>query len=457
MKRTREVLEGWGMANRGRSWVYRPRDEEEVVRALADARARGLTVAHRGAGLSYGDAALNEGGAVLLGEGLDRILHLDADAGVVRAQAGVTVEALWKAALPRGWWPPVVPGTMKVTLGGAVAMNVHGKNQLVRGSIGEHVTALSLARADGRLERLDAARDAGGLRAAIGAQGLNGCILDVTLRLHRVHGGHLEVESRSTGSLEETLRVLNERAPEEDYAVGWVDCFPGGRRAGRGLLHFARYPGADHALAGRAMTPEEQRLPPRLVGVLPRDHAWRILRALTSDPGMRMVNLGRVLSGRLRHGHRYLQTHAAFHFLLDYVPGWKRAYAPHGLIQYQLFVPEEGAGAVYREALRLQREIGVFSYLGVLKRHRADDFAASYSLDGFSLALDFPVRPGRLALLRRLCRSYDALLRDAGGRIYAAKDAVSVGSLPPGRDPLFASNLTRRWERSGSRHEGGDA
>lgn len=448
MKPSREVLRGWGMANRSRSWVYRPRDVEEVVGALADARGRGLTVGHRGGGLSYGDAALNEGGAVVASDRLDRILDLDPGAGVVRAQAGVTVEALWSEALPLGWWPPVVPGTMKVTLGGAVAMNIHGKNQLVDGSIGEHVAGLSVVRADGTLERLDAAADPGAVRSVVGAQGLNGSIVDVTLRLRRVHGGHLEVESWSTGSLEESLRALDEGAPSADYAVGWIDCFPGGRRAGRGLLHFGRHVPPDHPLAGRAMDPADQRLPSRLMGVLPREHAWRVLRAFTHDPGMRTVNLGRALAGRFRHGHRYHQTHAAFHFLLDYMPGWKRVYAPEGLIQYQLFVPRADAAAVYAEALRLQRATGVVSYLGVLKSHRSDGFAASYSVDGFSLALDFPIRSGRLAALRRLCRSYDDLLRDVGGRIYAAKDAVSVGRLPRQRHALFSSNLVRRWERA---------
>ncbi|HSR41263.1 MAG TPA: FAD-binding oxidoreductase [Longimicrobiales bacterium] len=455
MNPTPEVLRGWGMVNRSRSWVYRPRHEAEVAEALVDARRRGLTVAHRGAGLSYGDAALNQGGAVMAFEGLDRILGVDPAKGTVRAQAGVSIEALWKATLPRGLWPPVVPGSMKVTLGGAVAMNIHGKNQRVKGSFGEHVVGLSVVRADGTLERLGPGSGApsgdGGMAGIVGALGLNGSIVDVTLRLQRVHSGHLEVESWSTGSLEESLAVLDERATTADYAVGWIDCFPAGRRSGRGLLHFARHLPADHPLAGEALTPEAQRLPSRILGVLPRHHAWRLLRALTHDPGVRAVNLGRSWSGRLRHGRRYRQTHAAFHFLLDYMPGWKRVYAPHGLIQYQLFVPRGDALPAYREALRLQRALGVVSYLAVLKSHRADSFPSSYSVDGFSLALDFPVRPDRLRSLRRLCRSYDDLLRDVGGRIYAAKDAVSRGRLPRDRHPAYSSNLVRRWERPGDR------
>jgi FAD/FMN-containing dehydrogenase len=443
-----EVLEGWGMANRSRSWVYRPRGGEEVIEAILDARRRGLTIGHRGAGQSYGDAALNEGGAILLSEGLDRILEFDPDRGVVRAEAGTTIETLWKTVLPLGWWPPVVPGTMKVTLGGAVAMNVHGKNQYAKGSIGDHVTALSIVRSDGSVDQLDRRSSPEKVREAVGTQGLTGFVTEVSLALTRVHGGHLEVESWSTGSLEESLSVLDRKAADADYAVGWVDCFPDGRRGGRGILHFAEMLPADHPLAGRALTLDDQRLPSRLAGVVPRAWAWRMLRMFTHDAGMRMVNLGRVLTGRLRHGHTYLQTHAAFHFLLDFVPGWKQAYGPEGLIQYQLFVPRSDAATVFREALRIQRRLGVVSYLGVLKRHRADEYPASYSVDGFSLALDFPVRSGSLASLRSLCAAFDDLLRDVGGAVYAAKDAVSVGRLPEGRDPAFGTNLTRRWERA---------
>jgi FAD/FMN-containing dehydrogenase len=440
------------MVCHARSRVYRPRSDEEVVEALAHVRSAGLTVAHRGSGLSYGDAALNQGGAVILSEGLDRIVELDAEEGWIRVQAGVTVETLWKAVLPHGWWPPVVPGTMKVTIGGAVAMNIHGKNQFVKGSIGEHVTGLSVVRSDGSLERLGVDRERGAVRAVVGAQGLNGTITEVTLRLQKVHSGYLDVLSWSTPSLRATLDVLEERAPSSDYAVAWIDCFPSGRGAGRGLLHFAHYLPPDHPRAGRAMEVVDQQLPGSILGLLPRSQAWRALRPFTNDPGMRLVNLGRVVSGRPRHGRSYAQTHAAFHFLLDYVPGWQRVYRPHGLVQYQLFVPREAARDAFGEALRLQRVTGVRSYLGVVKRHRPDDFAASYSPDGFSLALDFPVRPGRLAALRRLCRSYDDLLRDVGGALYAAKDAVGVGRLPLDRDPLFSSNLVRRWE-AGCREE----
>ncbi|MGD2068383.1 MAG: FAD-binding oxidoreductase [Gemmatimonadota bacterium] len=436
------------MACHARSRVYRPGNEEEVIVALADARRRGLTVVARGSGLSYGDAALNQGGATLLTTRLGGIVDFDPERGNVRARAGTTMRELWRTVLPLGWWPPVVPGTMEVTLGGAVGMNIHGKNQLVKGSIGEHVVSLSVVRGDGTLERLTAAERPAEIRRVVGAQGLTGTVTDVTLRLQRVHSGYLEVESLNTRDIVETLDVLEERAPGAAYAVAWIDCLPE-KRAGRGILHFADHLPPDHALGGKGLSLEDQDLPSRLLGVVPRDMAWMGLRPLANDPGMRFLNTGRFLAGRLRHGHRYVQSHAAFHFLLDYVPGWKRVYAPHGLIQYQLFVPREAARRAYREALALQHRLGVHAWLGVVKRHRADDFVASYSVDGFSLALDIPVRPGRLDRLRALCRSYDDLLARVGGKLYAAKDAVGRGILPRDRHPLFSSNLVRRWEAGG--------
>ncbi len=452
-----EVLRGWGDVHQGRSLVYRPTTEEGVAEALRDASARGLTIAHRGAGFSYGDLAVNEGGAVLELTRLTGIVAFDEASGVVTARAGTTIEALWREALPRGWWPPVVPGTMKVTLGGAVAANVHGKNHWSAGSIADHVRALTVMGPDGRIATLHAseARPSdvrvgppgdGGVHGAIGALGLTGSILDVTLALHRVHSGLLEVEGVAVGTLAQSLEALEAGAESWTYAVGWIDCFPAGERAGRGVLHFARYLPADHPRAGVALTAAEQALPSRILGVVPRSQAWRGLRAFFHDPGMRALNLGRYAGGRWYRACRGLESHARFHFLLDYVPGWERAYQPHGLVQYQLFVPRAAAAYAVGEALRLQRATGVFSYLGVLKRHRADPSPHAYTMDGFSLALDFPVRPRRLDRLVRLFRSYDALLREVGGGIYAAKDGVSTGRLPAGRNPLYSSNLARRWE-----------
>jgi FAD/FMN-containing dehydrogenase len=453
LRPTIEVLRGWGGVHQGRSLVYRPRSDDEAAASVADAWARGLSVAHRGAGNSSGDLALNEGGAVLEMRSLKGILELDPATGRVRARTGTTIEELWMQTLPLGWWPPVVPGTMKVTLGGAVAANVHGKNHLARGSIGDHVVALTVLDPDGIVRTLSADDGRAEFGAAIGGLGLSGTILDVTLRLERVHSGLLEVETQTSGSMRETLEALDAGARAWTDAVAWVDAFASGSRAGRAVLHFAGHLPPDHPRADAAMTVADQALPERILGVVPARYAWIPLRALFHDPGLRALNVGRYVGGRRRRGRRALESHARFHFLLDYVPGWKRAYHPHGLVQYQLFVPRAAAEYAFGEALRLQAALGAYSYLAVAKRHRADPFPGAYASDGFSLALDFPVRPTRLDRMVRLFRSFDALVREVGGRLYAAKDGVARGRLPAARHALFSSNLVRRWEAGGEAPE----
>ena len=450
---THETLSGWGMAHHARSWVHRPASAAALAEAVAAERSRGRTIAHRGAGLSYGDAALNQGGAVIVCEGLRRILAFDAERGTVRAEAGVTIGQLWRHVLPHGWWPPVVPGTAAVTLGGAVAMNIHGKNAFRAGPIGSHTEALTLLDAAGQLLDVPAAPAAAAagarplrLQDVVGAQGLNGTILDVSLRLKRVHAGCLEVHPLTTRDLAESLDRLDEGAASHEYAVGWLDAFARGRAAGRGALHCADDLAPDHALAGVGMAAADQRLPGRILGVVPARYAWRLMKPFTNDVGMRALDLAKYLAGAAQRRRPYLQSHAAFHFLLDYLPDWQRIYRPFGLVQYQFFVPAAAARAVLGEALARQHRAGIVSYLAVLKRHRADGFASQYGVDGFSLALDFPVRPRRAAAFDRLLRDFDALQREVGGRIYAAKDGSSVGRLPPLRDPAYASDLARRWE-----------
>ena len=444
---------GWGMADRSHGWVYRPRNAGEVTNCLQHARDKGLTVAHRGAGLSYGDVALNGGGAIIDLSALDSVLRFDADAGHITVGAGCTYETLWKTTLPDGWWPPVVPGTMKVTLGGAAAVNVHGKNHFTAGGIGNHIRGLVLLSGAGELETITAEGLPDRLREVVGSCGLTGTILEITLELKHVTSGYLDVRMSTNADLRSTLDALDAGATEHDYSVAWIDCFAGGAALGRGLVHTADYLPEGHELDGRGLSPAAQALPKRIMGILPSRHAWRFLKPLTSDFPMRLLAAAKYRAGRVGK-KRYVQSHAAFHFLLDYLPDWKYAYRPGGLIQYQMFVPRDAAAQAFSSAIQLQHQLGVFSYLGVLKRHRQDEFAGRYCSDGFSLAMDFPVRSDSSGL-KKLLREYESLRKDVGGTIYSAKDSVGVGMVPGGRDPVFDNDLVRRWRKGGGEREGG--
>ena len=261
-----ETLWGWGMANHARSRVYRPLSPEEVLESLHEAADRGLTIGHRGAGRSYGDAALNEGGAVVDMQGLNNIIQFDERTGLVRAESGVTVRQLWQQGIAVGWWPPIVPGTMDVTLGGALAMNIHGKNHFQTGTFGDHVRSLTLVMPDGSAEELTPETHPERFTATVGAQGLNGTILELTIQMKRVHSGFVDVEAKPARNLAHALEAMDSGARESAYSVGWLDCFAGGNALGRGALHFARHIAQDHPLAGAGMSPGDQALPERILG-----------------------------------------------------------------------------------------------------------------------------------------------------------------------------------------------
>ncbi len=402
--------------------MHRPASVEELAAVLADCRARGETPVFRGAGRSYGDAALNADGPVVELLRLNAIRSLDEETGLVRAGAGLTLGDLWKASIPKGFWPPVVTGTMHVTLGGAVAVNVHGKNGWKRGTIGDHVESVVVLRPDGRLEEVRAGTP--GFGEVIGNTRAADAVVEVALHLKRVRSGYLDVEAFATRDLAATLAGLDGAKDAWEYVVGWMDCFSPGRGLGRSVLHVAN----EHAVAPgepTGLSVAEQVADIR-TGPLPVPLLLLGLRLTARGPQMRLVNAAKFLAGRLAGRARYRQSLVAYSFLLDYLPGWNEAYRPGGFIQYQLFVPKEKAEEAFHRALVLQQEAEVVSSLAVVKRHRADTSARAYAPDGFSLALDFPVTRGNAVRLIRLCRAFDRVLLETGGRAYAAKDCVGT-------------------------------
>lgn len=418
------VLDGFGGSVRAACRYAAPRSVDELAEVLARAQAEGLSVTFRGSGRSYGDAALNSGGLVVDATGLDRLIRWEPETGLLEAEAGLTIEGLWRRTLEDGYWPAVVPGTMLPTLGGCVAMNVHGKNNYKVGTFGEHVAEFELLLPSGAVLRCSREENADVFHAAIGGLGLLGAVTRVKLHLKKVGSGRLEVEPLTGRNLGELMDLFESRLAGSDYVVGWVDCVSGGGGLGRGALHAARHLAEDEDPDGRqSLHVERQGLPPRIAGV-PRSVLWRFMRPFMNDLGATLVNLAKFHSSRWSHGKTYLQSHVAFAFLLDYVPNWRLAYGSGGFIQYQAFVPHEGARESLRDLLSISQKAGLPSYLGVLKRHRPDPFLLSHGLDGWSLALDFRVTPAQRARLWALAERLTERVLAAGGKFYLAKDSV---------------------------------
>ncbi len=419
-----EPIDGWGMAVQSMGYVYRPSTIDGIREVFRLAQNHRRPVVLRGSGRSYGDAALKGEAIVLDLTRFCRILAWDPQTGIVTAEAGLTLGDLWQYVVGDGWWPPVVSGTMHPTLGGAAGANIHGKNNYRMGPIGEHILAFDLLTPAGDILRCSRDENADVFHAAIGGFGMLGCFLHITLQLKKVYSGDLEVRPISCASLREIMTVMARRAPETDYIVGWVDCFAKGEALGRGIIHEADYlHEGDDPVPAQTLRLEHQSLPDTFLGFLPKSMLWMGLKVWLHDLGMRFVNWAKYVAGRIQT-KPYRQSHAGYHFLLDYVPNWKRAYLPGGLIQYQSFVPKEKALEVFTYQIETARRWKLPAYLGVLKRHRPDPFLLSHAVDGFSFALDFRVTRRNRERLWQLAADLNRAVVAAGGRFYLAKDAT---------------------------------
>lgn len=409
MTATRERLTGWGRTAGTVATVVRPEDAAAGARAL-DAATEDRPVAFRGLGRSYGDAAQSAGGTVLDTTRMRGVLAFDLRTGVVRAEAGLSIDALLRATVPAGWFVPVTPGTRMVTLGGAVAADVHGKNHHRDGSFGAHVVAIRLATPDGMVEDLGPGEAL--FDATVGGMGLTGLILEVTVRLIPVTSAYLQVSTSRAPDLDALMTILEEQDAAQRYSVAWIDCLSGGRSLGRGVVT-----AGDHLEAGD------------LEATVAAD-------PLRFAPSTRLQAPPFVPSGLLNRGtvrafneawyrraprapQESVEHAATFFHPLDGVADWNRIYGPRGFIQYQYVVPF-GAEATVARTLEELSASGVPSFLAVLKRFGAQGTGLlSFPMPGWTLAIDIPAGAALVGLLARL----DRQVLQAGGRLYLAKDA----------------------------------
>ncbi len=420
------TLEGYGMRSRARCFVARPRSAEDVARVFTHATARGMSIGLRGGGRSYGDAALNAGNIVLDCSSMARVLAWDAQTGEITVEPGVTIAQLWQHTLADGWWPPVVPGTMAVTVGGGAAANIHGKNNWRDGAFGDHVLRFELLVPSGEVVTCSRERNPDLFFAAIGGFGLLGCFLSITLRMRRIHSGLVHVRQTAHGSLEELLAALEVSTHDATHLVGWIDTSASGQRLGRGLLKSMREPApGEDPNPKRTLDPLRQPPSKRIAGVLPVAWVPVLGKPIATPVGIRLANRGQWVRGNLpgqakAHYERYVPAN----FMLDFVPNFKQIYRPGGLIQHQSFVPRAVAAKVFRAIIERSQQARLTPSLAVLKKHRTSEFLLNYLCDGYSLALDFAVPRGTEARTLALMAELNALVAERGGTFFLAKDST---------------------------------
>lgn len=428
----------------GRAEPRLPRRSAAIADALAafsQARAgAGEFLAH-GNGRSYGDSCLNQQGAHVAMCGLNRLLSLDLEAGVAVAEPGLLLGDLIEVLRGTGWFPPVVPGTQFVTLGGALANDIHGKNHHVRGTFGRHVPAFTLARSDGAWLECTPERNAALYAATIGGMGLTGIVTRVTLQLQRVGAHDVRQRNIVLPSLDAYFEHIDTDGDAHEYAVAWIDQLATGARFGRGILMLG-----DHDVQDG---PRRRALPL----AVPFQPPLSMLNGLS----LRAFNAAFHAANSAKTDWRTTSARSFF-FPLDSVRNWNRLYGPRGLFQHQSVLPEASARHAVPEMLRATHEAGEASFLTVLKKFGAvpSPGLMSFPRPGHTLTLDFPNRGARtLRLLERL----DAIVRDAGGAVNPYKDArmspqMFAGSFPNWRalealrDPACLSDF---WTRTAMR------
>lgn len=433
----RDDVLSWGRVARAPQRVAAPRFRDELPSLVA--QRPGGTVLAVGCRRSYGDSALNAAGGLIAMTGLDRFIALDPAAGILRAEAGLTLDAIVRRVLPLGYFVPVMPGTGFVTLGGAIANDVHGKNHHRAGTFGRHVTRLGLLRSDGTRMEIGPDRNGDLFAATVGGLGLTGVIEWAEIRLWSVPGDGLDVETVPFGTLAEFWPLAEASVASHENTVAWIDASAREGRSGRGIFFRADWrSGQDSSAAGEG----------REFDIPFGAPSW-LLNRVTAD----WFNRAYHAAQKRRAGARR-ETWRAFFNPLDNVGHWNRLYGPRGFWQYQCAVP---AAAMADAVAALLREVvrdGQGSFLAVLKTFGdvASPGLLSFPMAGATLTLDFPNR-GEDSL--RLFDRFDAIVREAGGRLYAAKDgrapkAMWAAGYPELArfaehvDPAFASDFWRR-------------
>ena len=443
------TLTGWGRIAPSSAELAEPSSPADAE-ALLKTAARSRHLIARGLGRSYNNAAQCGGGVVVSTARLDRIIELDPVTGLVTAEAGVSLEQLMVAGLPAGWFVPVSPGTRQVTIGGAIAADVHGKNHHVSGSFARHVRSFDLVLPSGELRTVTAEGDPALFWATAGGMGLTGLIVRATVQLKRVATSRVSVETVRTADIDETMAVLAEHDRTYGYTVAWTDSMARGKGLGRSVVTSGDFAEVADLPAGERADPFAFRPGARL-GVpaqFPPGLINRYTVALANEAWYRKAP---------KHRGGELQTIGAFFHPLDGIRNWNRVYGPGGFRQYQYVMPF-GQEAVVRRSVELVSAARAPSFVTVLKRFgEGDPGLLSFPMPGWTLALDFPARtPGLPPLLDRL----DRLVLDAGGRVYLAKDSrvpadvlaqmyprlAEFQKLRAELDPdgLLASDLSRR-------------
>lgn len=391
-----------------------------------------------GEGRSYGDSCLNEGGVLLQTRGMNRFIHFDEAQGILKCEAGVRLDEILELTLPKGWFIPVSPGTQFVTLGGAIANDVHGKNHHIAGTFGRYVRKMEILRSDGKRWLCSSSENKDLFEATIAGLGLTGLILWAEIQMKPVSGPWINQETVRFSHVDDFFKISQDSETEYEYSVSWIDTLAQGKHLGRG--HFMR---GNHSV--RQDMPSKKK---KSFTVPVNAPNW-LLNSFT----VRSFNF--LYYNKQWSSEKHETIHyKPFFYPLDSVFAWNRLYGKRGFFQYQLVVPFKNDRGPIKEILTLVAKSGMASFLAVLKTfgNIPSPGWLSFPREGVTLALDFPNQGEKT---RRLFQTMDQIVRESGGALYPAKDATMScddfqkyyprwKEFQKWMDPQFSSSFWRR-------------
>lgn len=404
------LLFGWGGTAPSRAHLSTPLTNDDAARLLAAAPPRGVVA--RGLGRSYGDAAQNAGGLVLAATALSGIIAADLDRGIVTVRAGTSLDELMRWLIPRGWFL-VTPGTRFVTVGGAIASDIHGKGHHVDGTFGNHVHSFRLLTGPGEVIDVDRETMPDIFWATTGGMGLTGVILDATFDLIPVETRFIRVDEERCANLDAMFAAIEESDQAYRYSVAWIDCGARGKHLGRGILGRGNHAVMDEIPAAKRA--HAHTFSPRQLAIAPPFMPAGLVNSWTVGA------FNELWFRKARVSHRgAIQDIGLFFHPLDLIDEWNVVYGRRGFVQYQFVVPF-GQENTVRAIIETLSNENLPSFLAVLKRFgAANPGMLSFPMPGWTLAVDIPV--SRPSLARTLDR-FDEMVLQAGGRVYLAKDA----------------------------------
>lgn len=406
------TLQSWGRVNRANSSIFAPAWlTPDVARFIADH----AEILPYGRGKSYGDVCLNDGNTAILTKHLNHILSFDKQRGIIRCEAGITLAELLAVCVPAGWFLPVTPGTKHVSLGGAIANDVHGKNHQGSGTLGCHLCCFELIRSDG-IFFCSPSDNPNIFRATIGGLGLTGLISWAEIKLKPITSLFLDTETSAFNNLDQFFELAEEKDRLHEYTVAWIDCLTTPSSLGRGIFLAANH--CETAMTGEL--PQHKTRNPRLS--LPVNAPL----SLSQVSGIKLFNNLYYRLKKSRSG-KAVQHYDPYFYPLDGVGHWNRFYGANGFFQLQCVIPKQNR-SLLREMLVEVGRANTGSFLSVLKMFgdRPSPGILSFPMPGYTLALDFP---NRGQSTQRLLARLNAMVIEAGGRLYPAKDATMTAMM----------------------------